>query len=294
MTIDIMSDLHINAHLKYLDPSDAILAKLWERLEPQGDILIVAGDIGEITQQNVNTLKRLKKLFYKEIICVLGNHDLHGLNHRVIYLWDENRELIEQKGWSDFRQKRDEAKFLYKQAGIHLLDGDIITLDGINIGGAMGWYDGRYPKQYKLSLGKHRMFRYREYENMQELWDACMPDNDIRPMRRFDALVIEEKEKIDQIVEECDIMITHINPSIKSEHQHPQWKDDPSCGFYSFDGEEYLNRFKGKHWIFGHSHFQARHSIQREGKNTFELISNTLGYPTENPKVFPKILTIEV
>jgi hypothetical protein len=294
MQLDILSDLHINAHLKHLDPSDAILTRLWERLEPKGEVLLVAGDIGEITLQNVNVLKRLKKLFYKEVVCVLGNHDLHGLNHRVIYLYDENRELVEQKGWGDFRQKRDEAKVLYADAGIHLLDGDVIDLDGLKIGGDMGWYDGLYPKRHRISLGKHKMFGYREYEDMQELWNSCMPDDDIKPMRRFDGLLQEELSKIDGIVEHCDIMLSHINPSIDPAHQDTRYKDDPSCGFYSFDGKGYTDRFNGTHWIFGHSHFCSRNSVARENKEPFELISNTLGYPSENPRAFPKIMTLEV
>ncbi len=57
----------------------------------------------------------LKSSYYKEIICVLGNHDLHCLANRNLYLYDE-------------------TKALFKDAGIHLLDGEIITIDGINIG----------------------------------------------------------------------------------------------------------------------------------------------------------------
>lgn len=75
--IDILSDHHINAHIKHLKPDDRLVEKLWNRLEPQGEVLLVAGDIGEINEQNVNFLASLKRLFYKEIVCVLGNHDLH-------------------------------------------------------------------------------------------------------------------------------------------------------------------------------------------------------------------------
>lgn len=47
MKIDIMSDLHINAHIKHLKPDDRLVEKLWNRLEPKGEILLIAGDIGQ-------------------------------------------------------------------------------------------------------------------------------------------------------------------------------------------------------------------------------------------------------
>lgn len=294
MIIDILSDLHVNTFFKHLKPDDKLIEKLWRQLEPKGEVLIAAGDIGEINQQNVNILSSLKRLFYKEIICVFGNHDLHCLHNRVIYLYDDNRELIEQRHWDTYTQKIEDAKALYEEAGIHLLDGTIITIDGITFGGAMGWYDGQYPKRHNINLGKHRMERYREYSDMQELWKGCMPDDDIKPMNRFDGLCKEEMAKIDSIVDRCTVMITHINPSTQKEHQHPKWRDDPSCGFYSFDGKEYTDRFNGSHWIFGHSHFCGSNSVEREGKEPFELITNALGYPQENPRKYPKVFSIEI
>lgn len=294
MKIDIMSDLHINAFFKHTKPDDRLIEKVWKQLEPKGDVLIVAGDIGEINQQNVNVLAALKRLFYKEIVCVFGNHDLHCLHNRVIYLYDDNHELVEQHHWDTFAQKIEDAKDLYRDAGIHLLDGNIVEIDGVKIGGAMGWYDGGYSKFYKMGLGKHRIFRYREYSDLQELWQRYMPDDDIKPMGRFDGLLKGELLKIDAIVEQCDVMITHINPSIEQCHQHPDWKDDPSCGFYCFNGKEYTNRFNGSHWIFGHSHFVAQHTVERENKEAFELITNTLGYPDQNRRSYTKIKTIEI
>lgn len=294
MKIDIMSDLHVNTFFKYAKPDDKLIEKLWRQLEPKGDVLIVAGDIGEINQQNVNVLAALKRLFYKEIVCVFGNHDLHCLHNRVIYLQDEDYELIEQHPWDTYEQKIEDAKALYSDAGIHLLDGNIVEIDGVKIGGAMGWYDGKYPSHYKIGLGKHRMFTYRDHTDLQELWQNCMPDSGIKPMSRFDGLLQDELSKIDSVVEGCDIMITHVNPSIQKEHQHPEWENDPSCGFYSFNGKEYTDRFNGSHWIFGHSHFVAQHTVERENKEAFELITNTLGYPDQNRRSYTKIKTIEI
>lgn len=279
MTIDILSDLHINGWTKHLSPDEREVRRIWEPLNPKGDILIVAGDIGEIPQQNANFLKVLKQLYYKEIVCVLGNHDLHCLYNRTLYLYDDNRELVQQSGWEDYTSKLIEIKALFKDAGIHLLDGEIITIDGITIGGAMGWYDGTYTKVHRIDLGKHHFFRYREYEGIQELWNGRMPDSDIKPLYRFDGLFREEYEKIENIIDQCDIMISHISPSIDKDHQNPDWKDHPTCGFYSFDGAELMEKFKGSHWIFGHSHYRGEYRIKE-----FNLIANALGYPSEHKR----------
>lgn len=279
MQIDILSDLHINTWTKHLFPDEREVCRIWEPLNPKGDVLIVAGDIGEIPIQNVNFLKQLKELYYKEIACVLGNHDLHCLTNRTLYLYDENRELVQQSGWRDFRTKIVETKALFKDAGIHLLDGEIITIDGITIGGSMGWYDGQYTRTHNISLGQHPRDRYRRYHDLQDLWLDSMPDDDIKPMYRFNDLFKEEYEKLDSIIDRCDIMISHINPSIDKTHQNPEWKDHPTCGFYSFDGTALMDKFKGSRWIFGHSHYRGEYRI-----NEFNLIANALGYPSERRK----------
>jgi len=286
MQIDILSDIHINGWSKHLFPDEREVRRIWEPLNPKGDILIVAGDIGEIPLQNANFLKILKRLYYKEIVCVLGNHDLHCLSNRTLNLYDANRELVQQSGWKDYGTKLIETKTLFKDAGIHLLDGEIITIDEITIGGAMGWYDGTYTKQHNISLGQHPRDRYRHYSDLQDLWLDSMPDDDIKPIYRFNDLFLPEYEKIESIIDRCDIMISHINPSIDKNHQNPDWKDHPTCGFYCFDGATLMEKFKGSHWIFGHSHYRGEYRI-----NEFNLIANALGYPSEHKKA--KILTME-
>lgn len=295
MHIDILSDLHINTWSKQLLPDEKEVRRIWEPLQPKGEVLIVAGDIGEIPMQNANVLKTLKDLYYKEIICVLGNHDLHCLYNRTIYLYDGNRELLQHSGWTDYKSKLSETKALFKDSGIHLLDGEIITIDGIKFGGAIGWYDGQYTKLHNINLGQHPRDRYRHYHDLQDLWCDSMPDDDIRPLNRFDDLFSEEYKKLERIVDQCDIMISHINPSIDKAHQNPEWKDHPTGGFYSFDGAALLERFNGSDWIFGHSHYRGSYEIpKKDSRQTFTLSVNALGYPDENRSHKRSILSKEI
>lgn len=293
MTFDILSDLHINAWSKQLYPNEKEVRRIWDRLEPKGDVLLVAGDIGEIPLQNANFLKILKQLYYKEIVCVLGNHDLHCLYNRALYLYGETHELIQMSGWDNYQDKIDETKRLYVEAGIHLLDGNVITIHGITIGGSMGWYDGAYTKTHRIDLGQHHFFRYREYEDMQELWKGCMPDDDIKPLRGFDALFKAEYAKLESIVEQCDIMMSHINPSILKEHQNPDWKDSPTCGFYSFQGRGLIEKFKGKLWLFGHSHYRGEYELTNN-HGEFKLAANAFGYPSEKPGLKVQMMTYAI
>jgi predicted phosphodiesterase len=293
MLIDVLSDLHINSYFKELNPSENKIKIFWENLNPKGEILIIAGDIGEIIQQNVKFLSTLKKLFYKEIICVFGNHDLHCLTDRIIYMYDENKELIEQKTYKSYQDKIEESKKLYKENSIHLLDGEIINIEGINIGGAMGWYDGKYTEIHNISLGNHWLDQYRSFSDLNELWNACMPDNDIKTLKSFDSLFKVEYEKLNKIIKDCDIIISHINPSLQKEHQNPFFKESPSTSFYCFDGEDLMRNFKGKFWFFGHSHFNSNYLIKNKDNN-FNLLSNTLGYPDENKRIYNKIITIKI
>lgn len=62
MQIDILSDLHINGWSKHLFPDEKEVRRIWEPLNPKGDVLIIAGDIGEVPLQNVSFLKQLKEL----------------------------------------------------------------------------------------------------------------------------------------------------------------------------------------------------------------------------------------
>jgi hypothetical protein len=72
-------------------------------------------------------------------------------------------------------------------------------------------------------------------------------------------------------------MITHINPSNLREHQNPEYANEYSTGFFCFDGLKFLKNTTAKYWIFGHTHSK----LDYEYNNT-KVLSNPLGYPSEN------------
>ena len=107
LSIDILSDLHIDF---YLNPivkivEEDILKSMFDPIFlPNGkkevsDVLVIAGDIGHYNFQNIQMLKIFKKLYYKYIVCVLGNHDYYLLDKedRIMYDKDSFNRANEMK-----------------------------------------------------------------------------------------------------------------------------------------------------------------------------------------------------
>jgi len=250
MSIDYISDLHLNYHLHTKSHID-LLTKLID-FNNISDILIIAGDIGDDNKQNFSVLKFLSS-FYKNIIITLGNHEYYSENSisRII----------------DFKS------MINKEKNIHLLDGNIVKINGIRFGGAMGWYDGTYIMKY---------FNKYYTQNITKInikWKNIMSFDrkNISHITNFYTLFEQELPKIESIYQKADVMITHINPSNLREHQNPEYINEYSTGFFCFDGLKYLEKTTAKFWIFGHTHAK----VDYEYNNT-KVLSNPLGYPNEN------------
>ena len=125
MSIDYISDLHLNYHL-HTKSHIELFTKLID-INKKSDILIIAGDIGDNNKQNFNVLKFLS-YYYKDIIITLGNHEYYSKN--------------------SISRINDFKSMISKEKNIHLLDGNIVKINDIRFGGAMGWYDGTYIMKY--------------------------------------------------------------------------------------------------------------------------------------------------
>ncbi len=255
--IDIISDLHFNE--LFNDTVDLTIAyDIYDSyfLNREADTLIIAGDIGHINRQNINLLKMFRQRYYKHIVMVAGNHDyLLYAKRGDGKIYKDSFERI-----NDFKIK------INKIDGLYFLDGDVININGIRIGGSMGWYDGKYTLKHFTPF--HPL-------SLQVLWSETMPDSRaIIPMSRFDDLFDVEYEKMHKASLSCDVMVTHINPSIEKEHTHPQYRDNKGTAFYTFDGDELLKQTPAKFWIFGHTHIPNEYYT-----HDVNVICNPFGYP---------------
>ena len=156
MLVDIISDLHLDSWFGYKTiPNKEMVISFWRSLKPKGDYLIVAGDIGHNILQNVSVLKLLKEVYYKEIIIVLGNHDHYLIGFNVL---------------QTAQSKAKKSKKLYRQNGIIVLDGNIVELEGIICGGAMGGYKWAYVHENKHSLQMLNSYRGHMQALFREPW----------------------------------------------------------------------------------------------------------------------------
>lgn len=249
----------------------------------EADVLIIAGDLGHYNTQNIQVL-RLFKQYVKRIIVTFGNHDYYLVSKSVVnkYQWGTGR-----LGGS--RERVAEMKAMIEnEDGIDYVDGNVVRIDGIRIGGAAGWYDGSLLYDNRKT-----------YNEIQEIWEKDMNDaNLIHPTAKrgakFDDLFNEQKHHIDAVYQNCDIMVSHVSPL-------SEWKQfvemygapdatqmygnmksdalDDVRGFYCFDGKEYLENGSMTHWIFGHTHRNFERTYTRGDGKKIEIICNSLGYP---------------
>ena len=266
MIVDYISDLHIDFYLSY-DNYDidnlktTILHDIFSK--KTGEVLIIAGDLGHYNEQNIFLLKTLCEYYgYKKIFFVLGNHDYYLLQDSMQKTYNN----------SSFKKIHEMKKLCAKFDNIHLLSGDTIEYKGVVFGGCAMWYDGKYMQRLDVSMNK---------EKINDLWTRKVLDaRMIYGIKRFDSLYLKELEKLKQFYDKSDVIITHINPSILPEHTPKKHVLDKINGFYSFDGEYYVQNTKAKYWVFGHTHTRLKYHI-----NNTTVLSNPLGYPNENEDI---------
>ena len=261
MKIDILSDLHFDNYFYGKYTKDDVISFYSQIIDFKncGDVLVIAGDLGHNNHQNIKILKILKE-FYKNIVCVLGNHDYYLVDKESISLFKKSLERV-----SNMRE------LINKQENIYCLDGDIIEIDGIKFGGCNGWYNEGY-----LQVNYPDEFFPKYSTNI--MWQNSTPDYiNILEIENFDDFYEMEKPKIERVYKECDVMITHINPSVKDENMNSKYKNNLSNTFFCFDGEEYLKNKSMKYWIFGHNH-----DVIEYKEHNVTCICNPVGYHNES------------
>ena len=266
MKIDILSDLHLDFYFNNKLPlsKDAVKSIFNQiffnnnKREP-ADVLIIAGDIGHYNEQNIEVLKILQKVYYKYIVCVLGNHDYYLISHGQKKEYDNN----------SYNRANEMIKQINSQDNMYCLDGNVIEIDGIKFGGAMGWYDDSYTKEYYYTFTK---------KSTNNMWKNISMDSEyIHGINNYDDLYHIEYPKLKKVYQDCDVMISHINPSYLHEHINSTYHNDQGNTFFTFDGHDLLKNGSMKYWIFGHTHDAIEYELYDK-----KVICNPLGYPSES------------
>lgn len=278
LTISILSDLHLDMHFKSYRQTTGEIKFFFDPIFMPGgikpaDVLVIAGDLGHYNSHNLWIIEFLKEHYFKHIVCVLGNHDYYLLNRLQQLDYDTN----------SFKRVEEMREQLNAIEGIHCLNGNVVEIEGVCFGGCDSWYDGQYGMWLYDQKGT-------KGDWMQRLWTMSMNDARlIYGIKRFDEIWEIEKPKIEAVYQACDVMITHVSPSIDPEHIDKRYRNDKETGFFSFDGEKYVKNTSAKVWIYGHTH--TPNDFEWHG---VRLICNQLGYPGENMNLCEKRIELEV
>lgn len=267
MKIDILSDTHFDTYFTQAQSSNIEAIKsifdpifFDNRKRETGDVLIIAGDIGHYNSQNMKILKIFQKEYYKHIVCVLGNHDYY-LNNRIE---QDNYDL------NSFNRVNEMRELINAQENMYCLNGDVIGIDGIRFGGCDSSYSNAYLKAY-FKLADHPKAN-------NEMWKRLMPDYEMMfGVNYYNEIYKIELPKIEAVHKECDVMITHVNPSFLHRHLSPAYKNQQGNMFFSFDGHKFMEDGSMKYWVFGHTHDRLEYE-----HNGVKCICNPFGYPSES------------
>jgi predicted phosphodiesterase len=257
--------------------------KLLETVE--ADVLLLPGDIGHCNAQNLQYLQ-YRRQYFDRIVVTFGNHDYYLITNSV----REKYQYCNPKHPSEERVL-EMKKMIEDAEGIDYVDGNIVEIGGIRIGGASGWYDGSLLIQRK------------KYDDVNLEWRLQMNDaNLIYPSGnndgvKFDSLFHEQKYRLDAVYQKCDIMMTHVSPLSEWKQFAQMFDFQPALAaldssyarnhealhdyraFYCFDGKEYLENGSMKHWVFGHTHRNFQRSYERQDGKVIDIRCNSIGYP---------------
>lgn len=247
MKFRVFSDIHLDFYRSNTIP------KLWQPLLSDRDTtLIIAGDICTASKADL-TISWLNELSleFKHVVLVLGNHDYWGSPN-----WAKEPAII-RKGVNH---------------NVYVLEKEIITLEGVTIGGATLWTDINNHDPLDMvsvnSYTKDMMF--------------------IRGMQVKDWLSEFELTKRWIEANKVDILVTHYVPSRK--FCAPKYRyDSANCMFNSEVVMNMQPESLPKYWIFGHTH----DSYNEEFLGT-KFICNPKGYINENIHGFDGVSLYEV
>ena len=265
MTIDILSDLHLDFYFLTENLVDVELVRsIFDPIflvnqREVGDVLVIAGDIGHYNHQNIQVLKIFQTLYYKHIVCVLGNHDYYLIDYSVQKEYHKN----------SFNRVEEMREMINKERNIYCLNGDVVEIDGVRFGGCDSSYNDAYLKKY---------FYGSFFINKNKVWKNNINDyHYIYNLKHYDTLYKLELPKIKAVYKKCDIMVTHVNPSYLHKHLPLTYKNNQSNMFFTFDGHKFMKDGVMKYWIFGHTHTVLEYEY-----NGVKSICNPLGYPNEH------------
>lgn len=240
MKIQYASDLHLEFadNWRFLKENP---------LQVTGDILILAGDIGYLGDENYTNhpFWDWASENYQQVIACMGNHEFYKY-YDIATLHDGCRIPI-----------RDNVNSYYN-AVVHIGDIDIIVSTlWAKIPLKEAYYTERVISDFHRILYNDELLTFSDFNREHE---RCL------------AFV---KKAVEESMAKHKIVVTHHVPSFKM--QCPKFADSLANGAFTVELEDFINEHDIDYWIYGHSHYNVDVTIG----NT-RCLSNQLGYVFHN------------
>ena len=238
MKVQILSDLHVEFEDYDYPQCDC-------------DVVILAGDIHT---KGRGVKWAIEHINDKPVIYILGNHEFYGKTYPKLF---------------------NELKTLAANTNIHVLDKDVISIEGVNFFGCTLWTNfeilgdprlAGYQCQQAMTDYK-KIKRLPGYSKIRSIDTAVYHMQDITWLGK--TLAMHEGEK--------NVVVTHHGPSLKSAPD--KYKKDVLVSAYVSDLESFIEKHNPNIWVHGHLHNSSDYLIGET-----RVLCNPRGYPTElNP-----------
>lgn len=255
MKIGLISDLHIDINEKW----SVLELTAQEAKEQDVDVLVIAGDISENSDQTLQAVDRLQGLCLCPVYYVPGNHDMWNK-----HCPERMTEEIDQLYRADDRCLSGKHIILEKNGKKLALMGDI------------GWYDYSMaaPEYTPEQLNAMKMDGRTWQDKLFNQWTDDNPKQMQRCLRRME-------EQLQSCGNLPILAVTHMLP-IK-DFCVPETPGGLKWGFFNaFLGstaiEALYRQYPVKYAVCGHVHFRSQ--VERDG---IRHICPCLGYHTEWP-----------
>jgi len=224
-SFQIVSDLHLES---YKDKGVEIV----NELKVSADNLIIAGDLGCVDPVYKKIIPLIMKR-WENVILVLGNHEYYGQNIGAM--------------------KDRLGKLESKYEGLHILDNELIELDGIKIFGGTMWFP-----QDPLNI----------------LYENCLAD--FRCIKKFREWVYNKNSDFKYKLKglKPDVVVTHHLPSYNC--INGKYIGNDLNRFYVTEMSEWILKNNPKLWVCGHTHDSVQTMIGET-----PVLSNPYGYHNE-------------
>lgn len=249
---------------------------------PRYMVMVVAGDIDNDVWATSHWIAECHARF-PNLIWVAGNHDFYNLGFHETRMLNRERETQ-----FPYPRTTSEISEHYRRwslsLGVHFLDKNTVTVDGMTFVGATGWHDFQAGAPYSKSQQTEAYL-----ENMSDAryitWDKTDKVREVEMSALGDALYIENQLAV---ADKPVVVVTHHAPHallLRQQPQNPLWTQ--LNGSFANTRMQQIPKDNVAAWCFGHTHDRQDRVI-----DGCRYINNARGYPRENNSWQPVIVNL--